>query len=77
MELLSIPAIAAIVQAAKIAGLPSKFAPIASIILGVGLALILLDADVVARVGTGLVLGLSASGLYSYTKPTLQKLGVQ
>lgn len=78
MELLTIPAIAAIVQAAKLAGIPSKFAPLLSIALGVVLAAVLLsDVEMVARIGTGLVLGLSASGLYSYTKPTLQKMGVQ
>ena len=67
MELLSIPAILALIEALKMADMPSKYAPIASIIAGV-----ILGVAFGSLVG-GAVLGLAASGLYSSTKTVLTK----
>lgn len=66
MELLTIPAIVALVEALKRSGMNSKYAPIVAIIVGIGFGLALGD-----WVG-GLILGLSASGLYSGAKKVLE-----
>jgi hypothetical protein len=65
MEILSIPAILAIVEALKMVGLDSKYAPIVSIVVGIAFGLAF--GDWVA----GLILGLSASGLYSGVKKAI------
>ena len=65
--LLTVPAIVALTNLAKRTGLPSKFAPLVSVLVGVAVACG--DAystgsgylDAVAR---GVILGLTASGLY-------------
>lgn len=71
--LATIPAIIALVTLAKDLGLRSTFAPILAILLGVALALFDLFAlgnteisvqVVLQSIGTGIVLGLSAAGLY-------------
>lgn len=65
----TVPAVIALVTLAKDLGLPSKLAPLVSVLLGVGLTV--LDALATTGVGnwyqiisTGIILGLSASGLY-------------
>lgn len=65
-ELLSIPAIIAIVEAAKVAGLPVKVAPLVAIIAGV------IAGYFMGDVVNGIIFGLSASGIYSGAK-TLTK----
>ena len=65
-ELLSIPAIIAVVEAIKKAGLPSKFAPLTSIAFGVGFGFI--SSDII----TGLLFGLAASGIYSGFKTLIK-----
>ena len=72
MELLSIPAITAIVQALKMEGMPSKISPLVSIILGLTLGFILTEGSVIERVIFGLVFGLSASGLYDNARPFIK-----
>lgn len=62
-ELLSIPAIIAVVEVVKRAGMPSRFAPLLSAVLGITFGL-LLDLSVTGG-AVGLLFGLSASGLYS------------
>lgn len=62
MELLTIPAIVALVEALKRSGMDSKYAPLVAIAVGIAFGLTLGD-----WVG-GLILGLSASGLYSGVK---------
>jgi len=62
MELLTIPAIVALVEALKRSGMDSKYAPLVAIAVGIAFGLALGD-----WVG-GLILGLSASGLYSGVK---------
>lgn len=65
-ELLSIPAVIALVEALKMAGLPSKFAAIGAIVLGAAFGFII--GDVIS----GLLYGLSASGIYSGYKAMVQ-----
>lgn len=63
-----IPATMGLVEVCKSAGLPSKYAPIVS--LGIGMALgIGTSLDNIGKgVIVGVAIGLSASGLYSGTK---------
>lgn len=61
-----IPIITILVDVIKKAGLPTKFAPLASIILGVMAGLIFENnGDIKNGIITGLIMGMSASGLYS------------
>lgn len=63
-----VPLLVGIVQVFKMAGLPDRFAPIASLLLGLFIAvLISFDGGEfgATTVLTGLAYGLSASGLYS------------
>jgi hypothetical protein len=62
-----IPVITGIVQALKMIGMQNKFAPLAAIGIGAGLA-VLLRADAQSftnAIFTGIIFGLSSSGLYS------------
>lgn len=77
MDNLSAPAIQAIIVAGvvglvevlKIAGLPTKFAPIIAILLGIG-GYFLMPGGMMVReiVFYGILSGLSAAGLYSSVK---------
>jgi hypothetical protein len=66
LELLSVPAVIALVEAVKMGGLPSKFAPLVAVACGVVFGFI------IGNVVGGLVLGLTASGLYSNVKAFLK-----
>lgn len=67
-----IPATMGLVEVAKSAGLPSKYAPIVSLIIGTSLG-VATSLDNIGRGAiVGIAIGLSASGLYSGTK-TLTK----
>jgi len=66
LELLSIPAIIAAVEAVKLAGVPSKWAGLIAIVFGLAFGLGL--GDWVA----GIIVGLSASGTYSAAKAMLK-----
>jgi thiamine transporter ThiT len=58
-----------LVEVAKTLGLPSRFAPLLSVLLGVGSLLLLAFFQPATEViFTGLVIGLSACGLYSGVK---------
>lgn len=61
-----------LVEVLKIAGLPSRFAPVAAIILGIG-GFVLMPGGMGVReiVFYGILSGLSASGLYSGVKKTV------
>ncbi len=50
----------------------NRWAPLISLILGVGLAFLLPSATVAYTILAGLVIGLSASGAYSTAKTTIQ-----
>lgn len=66
------PAIIALVTLAKDLGIPSRLAPLLAVFLGVALTLfdalasglVLNMPGLLSAIGTGIVLGLSASGLY-------------
>ncbi|MGK0466029.1 hypothetical protein [Clostridium sp.] len=64
-----IPIITILVDVIKKAGLPNNFAPLISLILGVVFGLIFENSgDVKTAIITGLIMGMSASGLYSEGK---------
>jgi hypothetical protein len=76
----SIPIILAIVQAFKMAEwVKDKYAPFLSIGVGVGLSLLFNNtfADLGGSILTGIMLGLSASGLYSGLKTTQIAINAQ
>lgn len=60
-------AVVGLTQALKIAGLPKRFAPIASVAIGLSLAYLFVGVTTNTTFA-GIVLGLSASGLWSSTK---------
>lgn len=65
--LLTVPAIVALTNLAKRTGLPSKFAPLVSVLAGVAVACgdaYSTGAGYLDAVARGIVLGLTASGLY-------------
>lgn len=70
-----IPATMGLVEVAKSAGLPSKYAPIVS--LGIGTALgVATSLDNMSKgIIVGIAIGLSASGLYSGTKALTKDVG--
>ena len=63
----AIPAVLGVVAAIKQVGLPSRFAPIASILLGIGLVA-LTGQPWQADITQGILVGLAASGLWSGSK---------
>jgi hypothetical protein len=67
MELLTVPVIIALVEMLKSSGMPSRFAPLAALAIGITLGLAWGSFDL-NGLTTGLLLGLSASGLYSGQK---------
>lgn len=72
ITLATVPAIIALVTLAKDLGIPSRLAPLLAVFLGVALTLfdalasgLVLDMPgLLTAIGTGIILGLSASGLY-------------
>lgn len=74
-EAVIIPVIIAVTEVLKGLGLPRKFAALASVILGIIAGVFYLDhPELKMRIFMGLVYGLSASGLYSGTKNTIQEM---
>jgi hypothetical protein len=68
-----VPIIIAIVQAFKLTGwITDKYAPIVSILVGIGIGIIADHkmADLTGTILNGVMYGLSASGLYSGVKVT-------
>lgn len=65
MVMAIVPVVVALVQGAKVMGLPGKFAPIASIVFAIGLISLTGPVSAGAVLLQGIVAGLSASGLYS------------
>lgn len=61
-----IPIITMLVDVIKKAGLPKKFAPLTSIILGIIFGIAFQnDGDIKNSIIIGIIMGMSASGLYS------------
>ncbi|MBM7582163.1 L-cystine uptake protein TcyP (sodium:dicarboxylate symporter family) [Caldicoprobacter guelmensis] len=68
-----IPLIVGIVELLKQIGLPSKFAALVSVLLGIAIGVVYLSPDDIKKgILVGLALGLAASGLYSGTKSTVE-----
>jgi hypothetical protein len=67
-----VPVITAIVQVAKIAGLPDRLAPLTALVLGAALGLLLgwQTADAIRGLLAGLALGATSMGLYDGLKTT-------
>lgn len=68
----TIPVVIGLVSALKISFMADRYAPLASIVLGILGAFVFPAATVPLTILAGLVIGLSASGLYSGTKATVQ-----
>ena len=69
-----IPATMGLVDVAKRAGLPSKNAPILSLVIGIILGVSTNLDNLQKGMITGIAIGLSASGLYSGTKALTQEV---
>ncbi|WP_425539456.1 hypothetical protein [Microaceticoccus formicicus] len=73
LKLLVIPVLIGILEVFKKLGLPVKYVPVLSLLLGV-LASVSVSGLAVENFMQGLVYGLSACGLYSGTKATLEEV---
>ncbi|MDD5110848.1 MAG: holin [Patescibacteria group bacterium] len=72
LVVLIVPVVLGLVQAAKKAGLETKWAPIVSILVGIGLVA-LTGQPWQADIAQGIIIGLAASGLWSDTKDQVAK----
>lgn len=73
-DVIIVAVILGLVEVLKTLGLTEKFAPVASIALGImGGVIYLYPQDLKAGILMGLIMGLSASGAYSGTKTLLEK----
>ncbi len=68
-----VPLITALVQLFKIAGLRAKYAPFLAVLLGIIFGVFYFSSTVKEGILIGLVIGLSASGLYSGSKNMMEK----
>lgn len=68
--LVLVPVVLGVVQIAKTSGIPSRFAPLTSLILGVAGTIFLGDFSAASAI-QGLIVGLSAAGLWSGVKATI------
>ncbi|EJS68513.1 hypothetical protein ICW_03070 [Bacillus wiedmannii] len=55
-------------QIVKTIGLQSKYVPLLNLTLGIVLGVLFLDGDIKTNVFQGIIIGLSASGLFDHTK---------
>jgi len=55
-------------QIAKTIGLQTKYVPLLNLTLGIVLGVLFLDGDIKTNVFQGIIIGLSASGLFDHTK---------
>lgn len=69
----SIAVVVGLVEVVKRIGLPDRFAPLLSVLFGIGAAFAFPAATPVVTVFTGVIIGLSASGLYSGTRAVAGK----
>ncbi|MBD8006221.1 hypothetical protein [Bacillus norwichensis] len=69
-----IPVIVGLVEVFKRAGVPCKILPFISLALGIIIGIVYVtEFDLKQGILVGVMLGLSASGLYSGTKSTIEK----
>lgn len=72
-EIAIIPLIIGLVEVLKRIGLPKKLTPLASLILGIAAGIYYIyPEDIKKGILIGVMVGLSASGLYSGTKNTIE-----
>ena len=71
IEIATVPAVLALVNLFKKAGLPAAAAPVVSLVIGVLATLAAQHADVawVKALSEGLIVGLAAAGVYDIAKP--------
>ncbi|MFK4432167.1 holin [Bacillus wiedmannii] len=55
-------------QIVKTIGLQSKYVPLLNLTLGIVLGVLFLDGDIKTNIFQGIIIGLSASGLFDHTK---------
>ncbi|PEE22993.1 holin [Bacillus toyonensis] len=55
-------------QIAKTIGLQTKYVPLLNLTLGIVLGVLFLDGDIKTNIFQGIIIGLSASGLFDHTK---------
>lgn len=55
-------------QIVKTIGLQTKYVPLLNLTLGMVLGVLFLDGDIKTNVFQGIIIGLSASGLFDHTK---------
>ncbi|PGM95324.1 holin [Bacillus cereus] len=55
-------------QIAKITGLQTKYIPLFNLSLGIMLGVLFLSEDIKMNIFQGMIIGLSASGLFDHTK---------
>ncbi|EKS8364095.1 MULTISPECIES: holin [Bacillus] len=55
-------------QIIKTIGLQTKYVPLLNLTLGIVLGVLFLDGDIKTNVFQGIIIGLSASGLFDHTK---------
>ena len=68
-----VPLLIGILEVLKKIGLREKYVPVFSVILGIGIGISLFaDGDIKTGVIKGIFIGLSAVGLYSGTKNTIE-----
>lgn len=67
---LLVPVVTGLVELVKTAGFPSRFAGVLSLLLGLGGAFLIGGEAISVLVLQGIIVGLSASGLYSATRAT-------
>jgi hypothetical protein len=63
----TVPLTVGLVEAIKALGLPTKYAPVSAVLIGVGLACFVVSSVPAILLG-GIAVGLMASGLYSGTR---------
>jgi hypothetical protein len=72
----AVPLVVAIVEAFKMSGFNNKFAPLISLVVGLGLSfLVNTDVAIGQIIVSGIIYGLTASGLYSSVKTTANVRG--
>ncbi len=77
-ETVVIPIIMSMVEMLKGLGLPAKFSAIASVVLGAIIGIFFVDPNCFKTgIFKGIVYGLTASGLYSGTKNTVQQVNLR
>ncbi|EOO19713.1 hypothetical protein [Bacillus cereus] len=60
--------VAGLSQIAKTIGLKTKYVPLLNLTLGIVLGVLFLGGDIKTNVFQGIIIGLSASGLFDHTK---------